>query len=60
MQLVETKKIFIQHAISLGVPPVIDNLKCIGVGTMGEIDIFEYCGVDEVDNLKNINGIYFK
>ena len=35
MQLIETKKVFIQHQIALGVPPTINNLKCIGVGKNG-------------------------
>lgn len=60
MQLIETKKVFIQHQIALGVPPTINNLKCIGVGKMDDLDVFEYCDADDFDNLKKINGVYFK
>lgn len=60
MQLVETKKIYIPHDVTLGVPPMIDNLRCLGVKVKSKMDIFEYCDSNESKDLKNINGIYFK
>ncbi len=36
MQLVETSKIFIPHQATLGVPPTIDGLRCLGTKTLNE------------------------
>lgn len=60
MQLVQTNKRYIPNKVFLGVPPVINNERCINVEFKNGFDIFEYCDENEPLDLKNINGIFFK
>jgi hypothetical protein len=60
MKLVSTNKIYTYHSSTLGVPPIIDNKRCIGIDRKDKLDIFEYCDNSEPQELVKINGIFFK
>lgn len=60
MNLVSTRKIYIYHPVSLGVPPKIEGKRCLTVETRDGIDIFEYCDDSEPEELVMINKVFFK
>ena len=59
MKLISTQKLYTFHDIFLGVPPVIENKRCISVERSNELDIFEYCDDNEPLDLTKINNVFF-
>lgn len=59
MRLINTEKLFAFHSIFLGVPPEIENKRCISVSRKDDLDIFEYCDNSEPQDLKSVNKVFF-